>query len=147
MSVKLLTENHLESLSLFGGCTGSSESILVKMPHCWKLHVTAHLENDFQLHTLFWRPAIIQYYPGTNYLYHICSTLFSSSGANLESRSSHCTSIPAVENIHIEHQFGIYWTLKETPASWSSIFIFQLIYRFNPFIAEKYNRYLPTLLY
>ena len=31
MSVKLLTENHLEFLSLKGGCTGSSGSTLVKM--------------------------------------------------------------------------------------------------------------------
>ena len=36
MSVKLLTEHHLEFLSLKGGCTGWSESTLVKMPHCWK---------------------------------------------------------------------------------------------------------------
>ena len=43
MSVKLLTEHHFESLSLKGGCTGSSESMHVKMPHCWKSHVTAHL--------------------------------------------------------------------------------------------------------
>ena len=43
MSVKLLTEHHLEFLSLTGGCTGSSESTLVKMPHCWKSHVTAHV--------------------------------------------------------------------------------------------------------
>ena len=43
MSVKLLTEHHLELLSLKGGCTGSSESILVKMPHCWKSHVMANL--------------------------------------------------------------------------------------------------------
>ena len=35
MSVKLLTEHHLEILSLKGGCTGSSESTLVKIPHCW----------------------------------------------------------------------------------------------------------------
>ena len=41
MSVKLLTEHHLEFLSLKGGCTGSSESIHVKMPHCWKSHVVA----------------------------------------------------------------------------------------------------------
>ena len=41
MSVKLLTEHHLEFLSFTGGCTGSSESTLVKMPHCWKSHVTA----------------------------------------------------------------------------------------------------------
>ena len=29
MSVKLLTEHHLEFISLKGGCTGSSESTLV----------------------------------------------------------------------------------------------------------------------
>ena len=34
MSVKLLTEYRLEFVSLKGGCTGSSESALVKMPHC-----------------------------------------------------------------------------------------------------------------
>ena len=43
MSVKVLTEHHLEFLSLKGGYTGSSESIHVKMPHCWKSHVTAHI--------------------------------------------------------------------------------------------------------
>ena len=43
MTVKLLIEHHLGFLSLKGGCTGSSESILVKIPHCWKLHVTAHI--------------------------------------------------------------------------------------------------------
>ena len=43
MSVELLTEHHLELLSLTGGCTGSSESTLVKMPHCWKSHVEAHI--------------------------------------------------------------------------------------------------------
>ena len=41
MSVKLLTEHHLEFLSLKEGYTGSSESTLFKMPHCWKSHVTA----------------------------------------------------------------------------------------------------------
>ena len=34
MSVKLLTEHRLEFVSLKGGCTGSSESTLFKMPHC-----------------------------------------------------------------------------------------------------------------
>ena len=38
MSDKLLTEHHLEFLSLIEVCTGSSESILIKMPHCWKSH-------------------------------------------------------------------------------------------------------------
>ena len=43
MSIKLLTVHHLEFLSLKGGCTGSSESRLVKIPHCWKSHVAAHI--------------------------------------------------------------------------------------------------------
>ena len=43
MAVKLLTEQHLEFLSLKGGCTGLSESTLVKMPHCWKSHVAAQM--------------------------------------------------------------------------------------------------------
>ena len=43
MTVKLLTEQYLEFLSLTGGSTDLSESTLVKMPHCWKSHVTAHV--------------------------------------------------------------------------------------------------------
>ena len=43
MIVKLLTEHHLEFISLKRGCRGSSESTLVKMPQCWKLRATAHL--------------------------------------------------------------------------------------------------------
>ena len=42
MIVNLLTEHHLEFLSLTGGCTGSYESTLVKMSNCWKSHATAH---------------------------------------------------------------------------------------------------------
>ena len=49
MSVKLLAEQHLEYVSFKGGCTGSSESTLVKMPHCWKSHATAHY-YDFMLY-------------------------------------------------------------------------------------------------
>ena len=45
MIVKLLAEHHLEFLSLKGGCTGSPESTLVKMPHCWKSHARAQLIN------------------------------------------------------------------------------------------------------
>ena len=41
MTVKLLTEHHLEFLSLIGECTGSSESSLFKMPHCRKSHAVA----------------------------------------------------------------------------------------------------------
>ena len=47
MIVKLLTEHHLEFLSLKGGCKGSSESTHVKMPHCWKSHALA--QNIFHL--------------------------------------------------------------------------------------------------
>ena len=44
MSVKLLTEHHLEFLIFKGGYTNLSESTLVKMAHHWKSHVTAHME-------------------------------------------------------------------------------------------------------
>ena len=44
MTVKLLTEHHLELLSLKGGYTGLSESTLVKTPNRWKSHVTAHMK-------------------------------------------------------------------------------------------------------
>ena len=46
MIIKLLTEHHLESLSLKRGCRGSSESTLVKMPNCWKSHAEAHIERE-----------------------------------------------------------------------------------------------------
>ena len=36
MNFNLLTEHHLEFLSFTEGCKDSSESILVKMQHCWK---------------------------------------------------------------------------------------------------------------
>ena len=40
---KLLTTQHLEFLSLKGGCRGSPESTHVKMPHYWKSHATAQI--------------------------------------------------------------------------------------------------------
>ena len=43
MSVKLLTEHHLEFLSVKGGGTGLFESTHAKMPHCWKSHVAAQM--------------------------------------------------------------------------------------------------------
>ena len=42
MIVKLLTEQHLEVLSLKGGCRGSLESTHFKMPHYWKSYALAH---------------------------------------------------------------------------------------------------------
>ena len=43
MTDNLLTRHHLEVLSLRVGDTGSSESTLVKMPHCWKSRFAAQL--------------------------------------------------------------------------------------------------------
>ena len=43
MIVQLLTEHHLELLSLKEGCRGSSESTLVKMSNCWKSHVAGQI--------------------------------------------------------------------------------------------------------
>ena len=50
MSVKLMTEHHLEFLSLTGGCRDSSESTLVKMSDCWKSHAEAQLVVEIQIH-------------------------------------------------------------------------------------------------
>ena len=47
MIVKLLTEHHLELLSLNGGVTGSSESTHVKMQHCWKYHTGSYHLDTF----------------------------------------------------------------------------------------------------
>ena len=69
MSVKLLTEQFLENLCLKGGCTGLSETTLIKMPHCWKSRVTAH----FLLHTLITSGALdkcVIYDFRFFYLYH-----------------------------------------------------------------------------
>ena len=43
MSVKLLTEHHLELLSLKEDCTGLSGSTRMKMPHCWKARVAPQM--------------------------------------------------------------------------------------------------------
>ena len=45
MTVKLLSEQHLGFLSLKWGYTGSSESTHVKMSHCWKSCIAAHIQN------------------------------------------------------------------------------------------------------
>ena len=47
LTLRLLTKHHLEFLNLKDGCTGSSDSTHVKMPHCWKSHVTAHIDCHF----------------------------------------------------------------------------------------------------
>ena len=43
IGVKLLAEHHLDFLSFKRVCTGLSESTPVKLPHCWKSRVTAHI--------------------------------------------------------------------------------------------------------
>ena len=40
MTVKLLTAHDLKFQNLKGDCTGSPQSTLVKMPHCWKPHMS-----------------------------------------------------------------------------------------------------------
>ena len=49
INIKLLTELHLGFLSLKGGCTGSSESIYVKMPNCWKFHAAAQFIESLHI--------------------------------------------------------------------------------------------------
>ena len=53
MSVKLLTEHLLEVLSLKGGCTGLSESTLVKMSNYWKSRATAQVYMSIQLKQIY----------------------------------------------------------------------------------------------
>ena len=49
MNFKLLTEHHLEFLSLKVGCTSSSESTLVKVPYgCRKSHAAAQILTEIK---------------------------------------------------------------------------------------------------
>ena len=61
MIVKILTEHHLEFLSLKEGCRGSSESTQAKMLHCFKYHALVHItllangtEDDCRSKTKLW---------------------------------------------------------------------------------------------
>ena len=65
MIVKLLTEHHLEFLSLKGRCTGWSESTHVKMSHCWKSHAMAQSYKEQRLWQDF---SAAQARPGFGYL-------------------------------------------------------------------------------
>ena len=66
MTVKLLTKHHLEFLSLKRGSTDSSVTTLVKMLHCWKSLVAAHMfslkKMRFFACTLNLSPVLIRYY-------------------------------------------------------------------------------------
>ena len=79
MTVELLTEHCLEFRSLTGGCTGSSESTLVKMSNCWKSRAAAHICFDwwirksshfysqkglfFWIYAVCWKTGIHKSYP------------------------------------------------------------------------------------
>ena len=56
MTVILLTKHHLEFLSFKGGYSGSYESTLVKMPHCWKSHAAAHFRMLVSSHEIYRMP-------------------------------------------------------------------------------------------
>ena len=56
MSVKLLTEHHLEFISLTGDFTGLSESTHVEIPHFSKSRVAAHISLSGALTRFYARP-------------------------------------------------------------------------------------------
>ena len=58
MIVKLLTDYHLDFLSLKWGCRGSSESTHVKMPHCWKSRALAHICLTQDARLVLWNRCI-----------------------------------------------------------------------------------------
>ena len=53
MIIKLLTEQHLECLSLKVGCIGSSESTLVKISNCWKSHAAARMNYQVGIQDIY----------------------------------------------------------------------------------------------
>ena len=64
MTVGLLSDRHLEFLSLRGGCAGSAGSAFVRVPHCWKSHATAHMyvhytiKCDILVACLLWKQVL-----------------------------------------------------------------------------------------
>ena len=79
MSVKLLTEHHFEFLSLKGGCTDSSESTQIKIPHNWKSHVAAQqlLSVTSRINCIVARCLINVVYLTACCLYQVMMTLHS----------------------------------------------------------------------
>ena len=72
MIVKLLTEHHLEFLSLTGGCRGSYESTLVKMSNCWKSHAAALIFALSSLVVNFLRKRQLVAFLELYYCFHGC---------------------------------------------------------------------------
>ena len=62
MHVKLQTEHHLGYLSLIGVFTGWSVSTLMKMPHCWKSHVTAFTVKPIIYIYALWHSVSLDHY-------------------------------------------------------------------------------------
>ena len=96
MNVKLLTENHLEFLSLKGGCTGFSESTLFKMPHCWKSHVTAH----YYLVCLFVCLCVCLFSISKNSITAVVGRYFIS---YVKTSAQWSTILPAMTNFNVNH--------------------------------------------
>ena len=62
MSVKPLTEHHLELLSLKAGYTGSSGSTFAKMPHCHGSFILANSKRPDEM------SHFVAFYLGLHYL-------------------------------------------------------------------------------
>ena len=75
MSVKLLTEHHLEFLVLKGVCKCSSESTIIKMQHWWKSHVA----NSPCVHVSFCMLAISFYFVNCVIIHVSCELFYDSS--------------------------------------------------------------------
>ena len=103
MSVKLLTEHHLQFLILKGGCRGSSESTHVKMPHCWKSHVPAH------------RYLPVQYKLVLSFCFYFCDSLHC---FHCKYKQNNEFNRPLVKSVYQKNNFLIsqpkhmFWVLK-----------------------------------
>ena len=80
MTVKLLSAQHLEFLRFKGGCIGSYESTLVKMPHSWKSDVAVQLlygpcHVDYNLLGLRPDPEVIKLFSRSTQLSTKCKLL------------------------------------------------------------------------
>ena len=92
MNIKLLTEQYLEFLSLKGGCTGSSESIHVKMPHCWKSPVTVQMDNTIFIFSICMGYLLFQYqgsHKNSKTQFHDFSTMFHDQQCNFNDYFMH----------------------------------------------------------
>ena len=54
--------------NLKGGCTGSSESTLVKITHCWKSYVAAHLYSELIIENdVWWELCTLNFFESYNF--------------------------------------------------------------------------------